>query len=409
MSHSATIELARDLVCLQSETPNDAGCQQLLSQRLAAIGFTCEQINFHDVTNLWATRGLENHKPTKPLVVFAGHTDVVPTGPLEQWSIPPFDGAIQDGMLHGRGAADMKGSIACFVTACERFLETHNNHSGGDYRGTIGLLITSDEEGIAKWGTKAVIAELDSRNVKIDMCIVGEPTSSETFGDTVKVGRRGSINGKLIIRGKQGHIAYPHLAVNPLHTALPALADLVSRRWGQDENQDEGQNENQDENQDENQRNGFFPPTGFQLSNINGGTGALNVIPGEIQIDFNFRYSPQTTDIKLKKQVEAILCQHNLDFELQWGMPGYPYQTKPGALVDAVVASITEVTGYSPTLSTTGGTSDGRFIAPSGAQVVEFGPINATIHQINEQVSTADLDLLSACYENILTRLLHKN
>ncbi|WP_424947668.1 succinyl-diaminopimelate desuccinylase [Candidatus Spongiihabitans sp.] len=398
MSHSATVELARELVRRRSETPDDAGCQTLLSQRLAAIGFTCEQINFHDVTNLWATRGREHHQTAKPLVVFAGHTDVVPTGPLAQWSMPPFDGAIKDGMLHGRGAADMKGSIACFVTACERFVEIHNNHSGGDHNGAIGLLITSDEEGVAKWGTQAVIAELDARKVKIDMCIVGEPTSSETFGDTVKVGRRGSINGKLIIRGKQGHIAYPHLAVNPLHTALPALADLVSRKWEQDEDRNE--------DQDENKRNQFFPPTGFQLSNINGGTGASNVIPGEIRIDFNFRYSPQTTDIKLKQQFEAILCQHHLDFEIQWGMPGYPYQTKPGALVDAVVASITEVTGRTPTRSTAGGTSDGRFIAPSGAQVVEFGPINATIHQINEQVSTTDLDLLSACYENILTRLL---
>lgn len=384
MSHSATIELARDLVCRQSETPNDAGCQKLLSQRLVEMGFTCEQINFHDVTNLWATRGLENDQ-TKPLVVFAGHTDVVPTGPLNQWSIPPFDGVVKNGMLHGRGAADMKGSIACFVTACERFIEAHDDHLGA-----IGLLITSDEEGIAKWGTKAVIAELDSRNVKIDMCLVGEPTSAEIFGDTVKVGRRGTLNGKLIVKGKQGHIAYPHLAINPLHTALPALVDLVSGQWASAEHK----------------RNEFFPPTSFQLSNINGGTGATNVTPGEIQIDFNFRYSPETTDIKLKKQVETILRQHNLDFEIQWEMTGHPYQTKPGALLEALVASITEVTGSSPTLSTTGGTSDGRFIAPSGAQVAEFGPINATIHQINEQVSTTDLDLLSTCYENMLTRLL---
>lgn len=399
MSHSATVELARELLCRPSETPDDGGCQKLLAQRLVEIGFTCEQINCHDVSNLWATRGierepergLENEQPTKPLVVFAGHTDVVPTGPLAQWSHPPFDGVIKDGMLHGRGAADMKGSIACFVTACERFVETHNQH-----RGTIGLLITSDEEGSAKWGTKAVLAELATRNVEIDMCIVGEPTSSEILGDTVKVGRRGSLNGKLIIKGRQGHIAYPQLAVNPLHTALPALAELVSRDW-------------QSEDEDDHERNDFFPPTSFQLSNINGGTGAMNVIPGDIQVDFNFRYAPQTTDLKLKKQVEAILSRHKLDFEIQWAMTSYPYQTKPGALVDALVASISEVTGNSPTLSTTGGTSDGRFIARGGAQVAEFGPINATIHQIDEQVSTADLDLLSVCYENLLTRLLGKN
>lgn len=376
MSYSTTVELARSLVRRQSETPDDAGCQALLSQRLVEIGFTCERINFHDVSNLWATRG-----EATPLVVFAGHTDVVPSGPLAQWSIPPFDGVIQDGMLHGRGAADMKGSIACFVTACERFLALHDR-----YKGTIGLLITSDEEGIAKWGTQAVINTLDARGVKIDMCIVGEPTSSTTCADTIKVGRRGSLNGRLIVNGKQGHIAYPHLAVNPLHTVLPALVDLTSKQW------DQG--------------NEFFQPTAFQLSNINGGTGVANVIPGQIQIDFNFRYSPETTDSQLQEQVEIILRKHNLDFEIQWAMPGYPYQTRQGALVDAVVASIAEVTGRSPTLSTTGGTSDGRFIAPSGAEVVELGPINATIHQIDEQVSTADLNLLSKCYENILTRLL---
>ena len=376
MSYSATVELARSLVRLPSPTPDDGGCQALLSQRLVKIGFTCEQINFHGVTNLWATRGR-----AMPLVAFAGHTDVVPTGPLAQWSIPPFDGAIRDGMLHGRGAADMKGSIACFITACERFLEIHP-----DYHGSIGLLITSDEEGIAKWGTTAVIDTLASRGVKIDMCIVGEPTSATTFGDTVKVGRRGSLNGTLIINGRQGHIAYPHLAVNPLHTALPALVELVTKQW------DNG--------------NEFFQPTAFQLSNINGGTGATNVIPGQIRVDFNFRYSPEITASQLKEQVEAILCRHHLDFEIQWAMPGYPYQTKHGALVESVVASISEVVGRPPTLSTTGGTSDGRFIAPSGAEVVELGPINATIHQIDEQVSIADLDMLSKCYEHMLIRLL---
>ena len=376
MPHSATVELARSLVRRPSQTPDDAGCQALLSQRLEEIGFTCEPINFHDVSNLWAIRG-----NATPLVVFAGHTDVVPTGALAQWSIPPFDGVIKEGMLHGRGAADMKGSIACFITACERFFERHDN-----CHGSIGLLITSDEEGIARWGTKAVIDTLDARDVRIDMCIVGEPTSVTTLGDTIKIGRRGSLNGRLTVNGKQGHIAYPHLARNPLHTALPALADLVAKQW------DSG--------------NDFFQPTALQLSNINGGTGATNVIPSHIQIDFNFRYSPETTANQLKEQVEAILSQHHLDFEIQWGMPGYPYQTQSGTLVDAVTASIVDVTRRLPTLSTTGGTSDGRFIAPSGAQVVEFGPINATIHQIDEQISITDLDLLSKCYENILTRLL---
>ncbi len=377
---------------LPSQTPDDAGCQALLSQRLVDIGFTCKPMNFHDVTNLWATRG-----ESAPLVVFAGHTDVVPTGPLAQWSIPPFDGVVKAGMLHGRGSADMKGSIACFITACERFLERHNH-----YKGSIGLLITSDEEGVAKWGTQAVINALDARGVRIDMCIVGEPTSATTLGDTVKVGRRGSLNGKLTVNGKQGHIAYPHLAVNPLHTTLPALADLLATQWdavneqGNDQANRSGSKVN----------NNLFQPTALQLSNMHGGTGATNVIPGHIQIDFNFRYSPQTTDSRLKEQVEAILHRHHLDFDIQWATPSYPYQTKQGQLVDAVVASISEVIGRPPTLSTTGGTSDGRFIAPSGTQVVEMGPINATIHQIDEQVSSADLDLLSTCYENILTRLL---
>ena len=376
MPVSATVEFARDLIRQKSVTPDDADCQSLISRRLTKIGFTFEQINFHDVSNLWAVRGRQ-----KPLLTFAGHTDVVPTGPLQQWSIPPFEGVIENGMLHGRGAADMKGSIACFVTACERFIEQNPDHDGA-----IGLLITSDEEGIAKWGTDAVMGELKTRDVSIDMCIVGEPTCSKVFGDTVKIGRRGSINGRLTVIGKQGHIAYPHLAENPLHTALPALTELVSRQW------DQG-NEN-------------FQPTMFQLSNINGGTGATNVIPGEVHIDFNFRYSPETNDVELKQEVEAILSSHNLQFEIEWGAPGSPYETRQGLLVNAVVESIVEITGVTPERSTSGGTSDGRFIAPTGTQVVELGPINATIHQIDEQVSTSDLDLLSQCYERILARLL---
>lgn len=381
MPHSASVELARDLIRLASVTPDDGGCQALLSQRLTRAGFSCEPMNFHDVSNLWATRGLESNRTIKPLLVFAGHTDVVPTGPLAQWSIPPFDGEITGGMLHGRGAADMKGSIACFVTACERFIASHNNHAGA-----IGLLITGDEEGIARWGTAAVMDALNARKLSIDMCIVGEPTSTERLGDTIKVGRRGSLNGKLTIRGKQGHIAYPHLAINPLHSALPALNELTTRQW------DQG-NQN-------------FPPTSFQLSNIKGGTGAANVIPGEIQIDFNLRYSTETTDRKLTEEIENILQKYGLDFTIQWGRPGYPFATRKGALINAVSESIIEITGQPPILSTSGGTSDGRFIAPTGAQVVEFGPVNATIHQIDEQVSTADLELLSACYEKVLVKLL---
>lgn len=376
MSYSETIELARALITKASVTPRDAGCQQLLATRLCAIGFECEHISFEDVSNLWATRG-----DTKPLMVFAGHTDVVPTGPLEQWRIPPFDARIEDGMLHGRGAADMKGGIASFVTACERFVKNHPQHHGA-----IGLLITSDEEGEARWGTQAVMQELDRRGVTIDLCIVGEPTSVSNLGDMVKIGRRGSLNGKLTIRGVQGHVAYPHLANNPIHIALPALSDLTARQW------DQG--------------NEFFPPTCFQISNIKAGTGAANVIPGLIEIDFNFRYSPQTSAVELKRFVTSIIGAHDLEFDIEWGAPSLPYQTSPGTLVEAVAASIFEATGRTAELSATGGTSDGRFIAPTGAQVVEFGPLNATIHQINEQVSAADLDLLSACYESILERIL---
>ncbi len=381
MSHSPTVELAQKLIQIESVTPVDGGCQALLSSRLEQIGFVCEQINFSDVTNLWAIRSSESPTINNPLLVYAGHTDVVPTGPLEQWTYPPFEGIIKDQVLHGRGAADMKGSIASFVTACERFVENHPDHAG-----TIGLLITSDEEGIAKWGTKAVINELQSRNVNIDMCIVGEPTCTKVFGDTIKVGRRGSLNCKLVIRGKQGHIAYPHLAQNPIHTALPAIDELISRQW------DQG-NEN-------------FLPTSFQLSNIHAGTGATNVIPGKIDLDFNFRYSPETTDQELIKIVESILNKHHLDYDAQWAMPSYPFETKRGDLTECVKQSVIEITGITPELSTSGGTSDGRFIAPTGAQLVELGPINATIHQIDEQVSTNDLDQLSACYERVLEKLL---
>ncbi len=376
MSHSGTIELARALIAKASVTPLDAGCQPLLAARLSAIGFQCEPMNFEDVSNLWAIRG-----DAKPLMVFAGHTDVVPTGPLEQWQIPPFDGEIRDGMLHGRGAADMKGGIAAFVTACERFVEKHPRHSGA-----IGLLITSDEEGPAHWGTQAVMQELDSRGVNIDLCIVGEPTSTSTLGDMVKIGRRGSLNGKLTIRGIQGHVAYPHLANNPIHIALPALSDLTARKW------DAG--------------NDIFPSTCLQISNIQAGTGAANVIPGQVEVDFNFRYSTQTDADQLMRETAGMIERRGLEFDIEWGAPALPWQTRSGALVEAVTAGIFEVTGRNPELSASGGASDGRFIAPTGAEVVEFGPLNATIHQIDEQVSVTDLDQLSACYENILKRIL---
>ncbi|MCY3768408.1 MAG: succinyl-diaminopimelate desuccinylase [Gammaproteobacteria bacterium] len=376
MSYSNTIELARELVRRNSITPDDAGCQEILSERLAESGFSCEPVNSHDVSNLWATRGR-----IRPLFVFAGHTDVVPTGPLDQWSHPPFEGVIEAGMLHGRGAADMKGSIAAFVTACERLVRKHPDHDG-----TIGLLITSDEEGEADWGTTVVVDELQERGIHIDMCLVGEPTSVQTLGDTAKIGRRGSLNGKLTLWGKQGHIAYPHLADNPIHSGLDALQELVQTDW------DQG--------------NRDFQPTCFQFSNIHGGTGAANVIPGHIDLQFNFRYSPASTHTDLIGRMEEILKRHGMDFRITEGKPAYPYYTTGTELIEAVETAVREVTGITADFSTTGGTSDGRFIAPTGAQVVELGPVNATIHQIDERVSTEDLDRLSHCYERILEKLL---
>jgi len=376
MPHSETVKLAKNLISRKSVTPEDGGCQKMLTERLMAIGFKCEQMDFEDVKNLWAVRGSE-----KPLMVFAGHTDVVPAGPLDQWDNPPFDGKIENGILYGRGAADMKGSIACFTTACERFIANNPDH-----RGSIGLLITSDEEGVATWGTRAVMDELAKTDTQIDMCIVGEPTCVDQFGDTVKVGRRGSLNAKLLIRGIQGHIAYPYLADNPIHLAISVLKNLIEYEW------DQG-NEN-------------FPPTSFQISNIHSGTGATNVIPGDIEINFNFRYSPETSDTELKKIVTDILEKNGVEFRIKWGHPSYPFETKKGKLIEAVVCSIQEVTGINAEQSTTGGTSDGRFIAPAGAQVVELGPINATIHKINEQVTVKELDQLSQCYEKILEKLL---
>ncbi len=373
---SDTICLAQQLIRKPSITPDDEGCQKLLTSRLEPAGFQCEQIDQQDVKNLWARRGTQS-----PLLVFAGHTDVVPTGPLDQWKHQPFDGVVEDGVIHGRGAADMKGSIASFVCACESFLATHPTH-----RGSIGLLITSDEEGPALYGTRVVLDALKARDEIIDMCIVGEPTSTAKTGDVVKVGRRGSLGARLVIQGIQGHIAYPHQAKNPIHLAIPALDQLVAIKW------DQG-NQN-------------FQPTSLQISNINSGTGATNVIPGSIEIRFNIRYSPETTEQVLRNTIESLLVRHQLDFDIEWNHSGHPFETKQGNLIDAVSESVYEITGYYPEQSTSGGTSDGRFIAPTGAQVVELGPVNATIHQLNERVETDDLDRLTACYQRILEKLL---
>ncbi len=344
--------------------------------RLEAIGFRTEPLRFGEVDNFWARRGTEG-----PLFVFAGHTDVVPTGPLAQWDSPPFGPEIRDGHLYGRGAADMKGSLAAFVTACERFVANHPDH-----KGSIGYLITSDEEGPAVDGTVKVIDHLEARNEKIDWCLVGEPSSTERVGDIIKNGRRGSLGCTLTVKGVQGHVAYPHLAENPIHKVAPALAELCSQTW------DRG--------------NDYFPPTTFQISNIHAGTGATNVIPGEVEVVFNFRFSTEVTPEQLQQRVEEIFRRHQLDFRLDWNLSGMPFLTPRGELVDALCDAIESTTGYETTLSTSGGTSDGRFIAPTGAQVVELGPLNATIHKVNECVKVADLDALSDIYERSLENLL---
>ncbi len=371
-----TLELCCELIRRQSVTPEDAGCQQLMMERLAAIGFECTALPFGEVSNFWAERGSSG-----PLLVFAGHTDVVPTGPLEQWQSPPFEPTLQGDRLIGRGAADMKGSLAAMLVACEAFVEKHPRHPG-----RIGFLITSDEEGPAADGTVKVIQHMQSQGQAIDWCLVGEPSSTERLGDVIKNGRRGSLGAVLTIRGIQGHIAYPQLADNPIHRALPALQELTLEHW------DAG--------------NDFFPPTSMQISNIDGGTGATNVIPGEIQVQFNFRFSTEVTDTQLRRRTETILQAHALDYSIDWHLSGQPFLTREGALVDAAVASIRAVTGLDTQLSTAGGTSDGRFIAPTGAQVVELGPVNATIHKLNEEVLAADLPRLAAIYEGILERLL---
>ncbi len=371
-----TLELALDLIARPSVTPDDQGCQQVLGERLAALGFKLEFMNFGAVINLWARRG-----DSGPVLAFAGHTDVVPTGPESAWASPPFQPEIRDGMLYGRGAADMKGSIAAMTTACERFINAHPKH-----RGSLAFLITSDEEGIATEGTVKVIETLEARNEKIDWCLVGEPSSVKQAGDVVKNGRRGSLSGTLSVRGVQGHVAYPHLADNPLHRALPALTELAATVW------DNG--------------NEFFPPTTFQISNLHAGTGATNVIPGTLEVLFNFRYSTENNETSLKQRVHALLDKHGLDYQLDWFHSGAPFLTPAGALVDAVRVAVREVTGLETELSTSGGTSDGRFIAPTGAQVVELGPVNATIHKVNECVAVEELERLTRMYEGVMRELL---
>jgi succinyl-diaminopimelate desuccinylase len=373
---SQTLELAIELIRRPSVTPEDAGCQLLIAERLSRLGFRAEHLRFGEVDNLWLRRG-----DSGPLFCFAGHTDVVPTGPETKWQYPPFSATLADGMLHGRGAADMKGSIAAFISACERFVETNPQHGG-----SIAFLITSDEEGPATDGTVRVIETLEARGEKIDWCLVGEPTSTAKVGDVVKNGRRGSLNGRLLVKGVQGHVAYPHLAQNPVHQAAAALAELAAIEW------DRG--------------NASFPPTSFQISNIHAGTGATNIIPGELEVVFNFRFSTEQTEAGLREKVEALLGRHALDYELEWSLSGNPFLTEGGALLEATQEAIEAVCGYRPEVNTAGGTSDGRFIAPTGAQVLELGPLNATIHKVNECVSVADLDTLSAIYEAILGRLL---
>ena len=375
----ATLHLAERLIACRSVTPDDGGCLPIIVDRLERIGFACEYIRRGAVTNLWARRG-----DASPLLCFAGHTDVVPTGPLEQWQSDPFTPAQRDGMLYGRGAADMKSSLAAFVTAAEAFVAARPAHAG-----SIAFLLTSDEEGDAIDGTVAVTEALRARREAMDYCIVGEPTAVNQLGDTVKNGRRGSLSGKLTVKGIQGHIAYPQLARNPIHLAAPAIAELAQTRW------DEG--------------NEFFPPTTWQISNIHGGTGASNVIPGAVEIQFNFRFASASTPDELKAQVCAILDGHGLDYSIDWILGAKPFLTGRGALVDATLAAIREETGIAAELSTTGGTSDGRFIAEICPQVIEIGPVNATIHKIDECVEIAALPKLSAIYRRILEKLLPEN
>lgn len=371
-----TLQLSRELIQRPSVTPKDEGCQDLMIKRLEAIGFKTKKLPFGDVENFWALRG-DGH----PSLVFAGHTDVVPTGDEKDWTSPPFEAKVENGTLYGRGSADMKGSLAAMITACERFIDKHPNHQGA-----IGFLITSDEEGPAVNGTVKVVEYLQNENITMDWCIVGEPSSTDRAGDTIKNGRRGSLGAKLIVHGKQGHVAYPHLAENPIHLAAPALAELSQQTW------DQG--------------NQYFPPTSFQISNIESGTGATNVIPGKLEVLFNFRFSTASNETGLKAKTQQILDKHNLNYDLQWTLSGHPFLTEQGKLVQAAQNAIQKTNGIETQLSTAGGTSDGRFIAPTGTQVVEIGPVNRTIHQVDECVSVSDLGEISAIYEAILEQLL---
>ncbi|WP_107873797.1 succinyl-diaminopimelate desuccinylase [Neisseria weaveri] len=377
MNENQSLTLAKQLIAEASVTPDDKNCQRILAERLQKIGFTVEEMHFGDTKNIWARRGSE-----APLICFAGHTDVVPAGPLERWTSPPFEPTEREGRLYGRGAADMKTSIACFVTACERFIAANPDHSG-----SLAFLITSDEEGDAHDGTTKVVDVLKARGELIDYCIVGEPTSVNGLGDTLKNGRRGSLSGNLTVKGKQGHIAYPHLAINPVHTVAAALAELTATEW------DKG--------------NDYFPPTGFQISNINGGTGATNVIPGLLNIKFNFRFSTESSESGLKQRVHDILDKHNVTYDLEWSCSGQPFLTQAGVLTDVARAAIAEVCGIESELSTSGGTSDGRFIKAIATELIELGPSNESIHQIDENVLLDDIPKLSAIYEGIIRRLLN--
>jgi succinyl-diaminopimelate desuccinylase len=375
---SDTLTLLKDLVRRESVTPEDAGCQDVLVERLSKLGFNEERLNFDDTQNIWLRRG-----DAKPLLTFLGHTDVVPPGPLDRWDSPPFEPTIRDGKLYGRGTADMKGGVACFVTALERFIAKHQDHQG-----SIAMMITSDEEGIATNGVVKVVEVLEKRNEKIDWCLVGEPSSDKKLGDVIRVGRRGSLCAKLTVQGIQGHVAYPEIAENPIHAFAPALKDLTDEVW-------DGGNE-------------FFPPTSLQVSNINSGTGAENIIPGELEIQFNLRFCTELDEETIKQRTTAIFDKYDFKYDLQWRLSGNPFLTEGGALIDAAHAAIKKVTGFETMDDTGGGTSDGRFIAPTGAEVIELGPLNESIHKINENVGVEDLEVLSDIYEAMLVELLVK-
>jgi len=373
---SETLELAKSLISKASVTPDDKGCQSIMIERLKKIGFEIHPLKFGDVDNFWATRGNGG-----PLFAFAGHTDVVPAGNEDAWNTAPFEPTIKDGFLYGRGAADMKGGLASMVTATENFVKENPNHNG-----TIAFLITSDEEGVAINGTVKVMDYLKENNQKIDFCLIGEPSSTNITGDVIKNGRRGSLNGEINVQGQQGHVAYPHLAQNPIHLIAPALSELCKQEW------DNG--------------NEYFPATSFQISNVHSGDGVTNVIPGEAKVMFNIRYSTETTKEELKSKVHEILDLHKLDYSVDWYHSGYPFLTPKGELVSACISAVKETKEITPELATSGGTSDGRFIAQEGTQVVELGPVNATIHQVNESVLVQDLEDLSRIYSKVLTKIL---